>query len=254
MNTFFLQGRLLIFFSMLCFSCQNSGSESTEQEGQDEPDSTQTQTDANADWQVLLNGEDFSGWHEVGGDPNFYFEDGVLVGLTEEDLPNTFLVTDATYDDFVLELDFKIDDAINSGVQIRSSTYEKDTSTAYLSGQLEESERAWEAGRFHGYQIEIDPSERAWTGGFYEEGGRGWLQPLTDNEEAQQAFKPGEWNHMRIEAEGNHFKSFINGVAVADYTDDLASSGHIGLQLHGAWKEEQIGQEVRYKDIRIKEL
>lgn len=254
MKIIFLRSHLLSLFALLCFSCQPGSNEEATQEGTQETDTTNSSPNADADWQVLLNGEDFSGWHEVGGDPNFYFEDGVLVGLTEEDLPNTFLVTDDTYDDFVLELDFKIDDAINSGVQIRSSTYENDTTTAYLSGQLEESQRDWEAGRFHGYQIEIDPSERAWTGGFYEEGGRGWLQPLTDNEEAQQAFKPGEWNHMRIEAEGNHFKSYINGVPVANYTDDMASSGHIGLQLHGAWKEEQIGQEVRYKNIRIKEL
>ncbi|WP_277476737.1 3-keto-disaccharide hydrolase [Catalinimonas alkaloidigena] len=253
MNTIFLHGKLFIFFATLCFGCQPGNNEDAGQEKTQETD-TSSSPNANADWQVLFNGKDLGGWHEVGGDPNFYIEDSVLVGLTEEGLPNTFLVTDDTYDDFVLELDFKIDDAINSGVQIRSSTYENDTTTAYISGQLEESTRDWEAGRFHGYQIEIDPSERAWTGGFYEEGGRGWLQPLTDNEEAQQAFRPGEWNHMRIEAQGNQFKSYINGVAVADHTDDMASSGHIGLQLHGAGREEQIGQEVRYKNIKIREL
>ncbi len=37
-------------------------------------------------------------------------------------------------------------------------------------------------------------------------------------------------------------------------TDDLHDTGFIGLQLHGAWKEEQVGQKVYYRDIRIKEL
>jgi len=163
-------------------------------------------------------------------------------------------VTDRTYDDFVLELDFKIDSSINSGVQIRSTSYQNDTTTPYLSGQLEESTRDWEAGKFYGYQVEIDPSERAWTGGFYEEGGRGWLQPVTENEAGRKAFKPGEWNHLRIEAEGDHFVTYVNGTKVSDYRDQQASSGHIGLQLHGAWKEEQIGQQVRFKDIKIREM
>jgi hypothetical protein len=252
MQIIFYRGYLLSLLAMLCFSCQPTSTEDASNESME--DTTNTSAVTEEDWQVLFNGEDLSGWHKVGGDPNFYIEDRVLVGLTEEGLPNTFLVTDNTYDDFVLELDFKIDDAINSGVQIRSTTYEEDTTTTYVSGQLEEGNRDWKAGKFHGYQIEIDPSERAWSGGFYEEGGRGWLQPLTDNEEARQAFKPRAWNHMRIEAEGNQFKSFINGVPVADYTDDLSSSGQIGLQLHGASREEQIGQTVRYKDIKIKEL
>lgn len=252
MQIIFYRSYLLSLLAMSCFSCQFTSTEDATNESME--GTTNTSAEAEEDWQVLFNGEDFSGWHEVGGDPNFYIEDSALVGLTEEGLPNTFLVTDNTYDDFVLELDFKIDDAINSGVQIRSTTYEEDTTTIYVSGQLEESNRDWKAGKFHGYQIEIDPSERAWTGGFYEEGGRGWLQPLTDNEEARQAFKPGAWNHMRIEAEGNQFKSFINGVPVADYTDELSGRGHIGLQLHGASREEQIGQTVLYKNIKIKEL
>lgn len=34
--------------------------------------------------------------------------------------PNTFLATKKTYGDFILEFDFKIDDGLNSGVQLRS--------------------------------------------------------------------------------------------------------------------------------------
>ena len=34
--------------------------------------------------------------------------------------PNSFLCTEKEYGDFVLELEFKVDPALNSGVQVRS--------------------------------------------------------------------------------------------------------------------------------------
>lgn len=239
---------ILLLFAVAAFvSCQPAS--------QNSENVTENETDTSSgDYTMIFNGENLEGWEVKGGDANFYVEDGAIVGLTEEDVPNSFLVTENEYDDFVLELEFKIDPEINSGVQIRSGVYEKDTTTAYLSGKLEEGTRDWKAGRVHGYQIEIDPSDRAWTGGFYEEGGRGWLQPLTDNVASQEAFKQGEWNHLKINADGNHFETWINGVKAADTTDDVARSGFIGLQLHSAWKDQQVGKKVWFRDIRIQEL
>ncbi|WKN46114.1 3-keto-disaccharide hydrolase [Tunicatimonas pelagia] len=211
-------------------------------------------TTSSEEWQFLFNGDDLSGWEVLGGDANFYVEDGMIVGLTEKGLPNCFLATQGEYDDFVLEVEFKIDSAINSGVQIRSATYERDTTIAYINGKLEEGSRDWEAGRVYGYQVEIDPSERAWTGGFYEEGGRGWLVPLTGQPKAQEAFRAGDWNRFKIRAEGNTFKTWINDVEAVQTTDEQHSKGFIALQLHGAGREEQVGQKVYYRNIRIKEL
>jgi len=228
-----------------CAPSSTSSEETTNEE------STVTAED---EWQPLFNGTDLSGWEVLGGEANFYVEDGVIVGLTEEDLPNCFLATQNEYEDFILEVEFKIDSAINSGVQIRSDTYEQDTTTSYVNGQLEEGTRDWESGRVYGYQIEIDPSDRAWTGGFYEEGGRGWLVPLKDQPKAQEAFEANDWNHFRIRAEGNHFQTWINDIEAVQTTDDQHDQGFIALQLHGAWKEEQIGQKVYYRNIRIREL
>jgi hypothetical protein len=206
-------------------------------------------------WVDLFNGTDLEGW-EVKGAPesNFFVEDGILVAETKMGLPNTFLATTKNYANFELEVDFKVDKGMNSGVQIRSSVYQEPTTTAYLNGGLEEETRDWEAGTVNGYQIEIDPSDRAWTGGFYEEGGRGWLVPLTENEQARKAFKQGEWNHFRIIANGNHFQIWINGVKSVEATDDKASSGFIALQLHGINNEDQLGLRVLWKNIRIHEL
>lgn len=205
-------------------------------------------------WQPLFDGQTLENWRVVGDSGRFYVENQMIVGETIPDVGNSFLATRGSYDDFILEAEVKIGNDINSGIQIRSGIYRQDTTTAYLNGSLESGERSWPAGRVHGYQIEVDPSERAWTGGFYEEGGRGWLQPLTNKPEARKAFKPGEWNKLRIKAQGNTFKTWVNGVPAADTTDADAASGFIALQLHGAWKDEQIGQKVYWRNLRIQPL
>ncbi len=206
-------------------------------------------------WVDLFNGTDLEGW-EVKGAPesNFFVEDGLLVAETRMGLPNTFLATTRNYSNFELELDFKVNTGMNTGVQIRSDVYDEPTTTPYLNGRLEEGTRDWEIGTVHGYQIEIDPSERAWSGGFYEEGGRGWLVPLTENEAARKAFKQEDWNHFRIIADGNRFQTWINGVKAVETTDDKASTGFIALQLHSISSEEQQGLRVLWKNIRIREL
>lgn len=206
-------------------------------------------------WVDLFNGTDLEGW-EVKGAPesNFFVEDGILVAETKMGLPNTFLATTKSFANFELEVDFKVNKGMNTGVQIRSGVYDKPTTTPYLNGQLEESTRDWEVGKVYGYQIEIDPSDRAWSGGFYEEGGRGWLIPLNDNEEARKAFKQEDWNHFQIIADGNKFQAWINGVKAFESTDDKASSGFIALQLHSINNEDQLGLRVLWKNIRIREL
>ena len=44
--------------------------------------------------------------------------DGTIVGISKLGTPNTFLATQKQYGDFILEFDFKIDEGLNSGVQI----------------------------------------------------------------------------------------------------------------------------------------
>ena len=206
-------------------------------------------------WTDLFNGENLDGWEIRGAEEsNFFVENGMLVAETKMGLPNTFLVTTRDYSDFELEAEFRVNTGMNTGIQIRSSVYEEETTTPYLNGRLEESERTWPAGKVNGYQIEIDPSDRAWTGGFYEEGGRGWLVPLTENEEARNAYNKEDWNHLRITARGNHFQTWINGVEAVNTTDDKASAGFIGLQLHSIRRDDQVGLKTVWKYVRIKEL
>lgn len=105
----------------------------------------------------------------------------------------------------------------------------------------------------HGYQVEIDPSARAYSAGIYDEGRRGWLMDLKDNEPARKAFKSNEWNKFRVECKGDSIKTFINGVAAADIKDNVTPKGLIALQVHGVGKKTET-MEVRWKNIKLKDL
>ncbi len=208
----------------------------------------------------LFDGKSLEGWQNFGGG-KFFVEDGAIVGEAAPNLPNSLLATEKMYGDFELQVDFKIDPLLNSGIQIRSHVYDKETTTIRWGGRFKEDgskdvrERTWEAGRFWGYQIEIDPTDRGWSGTLYEEGARGFLHTPGENEEAKRAFKQGEWNHFRIIANGDRFQTWLNGVPVADVRDDDQASGYIALQLHGIGKNlEKIGQKVRWRNIRLKPL
>lgn len=185
-------------------------------------------------WVALFNGTDLTGWNQKGGEANYSVRDGAIVGATVHNTPNSFLTTDKMYGDFILELDYKVDPSMNSGIQIRSNSYDW-----YMNG------------RVHGYQIEIDPSDRAWSAGIYDEARRGWLVPLVDNPLAQQAFRQNEWNHYRIEAIGDSIKTWINDVPAAFLVDDKTRDGFIALQVHSIGADAQAGTEIIWKDVRI---
>jgi len=182
----------------------------------------------------IFDGKTTEGWEQRGGKAVYLPVDGSIVGETRPGQPNAFLCTEKQYDDFEMDLLFKVDAELNSGVQIRS--------------------RARQDGAVQGYQIEIDPSARAWTCGLYEENGRGWIDDLTDNPPAQKAFRPGEWNRMRVVAVGHHIRTWLNGVPAADVVDaDGDLSGFIGLQVHGVGGRVDPLQ-VRWKNIKVREI
>ena len=64
------------------------------------------------------------------------------------------------------------------------------------------------------------------------------------------AFKPGQWNEMRVRAQGRDIIVFLNGEKTAELKNDSGSlEGHFGLQLHGSQR-----MDVSYRNIRIREL
>ena len=176
--------------------------------------------------------------------------DGVLVGTTTEGSPNTFLATNAPLKDFELEFQVKVDDELNSGVQIRSHLAKEGEKPEGAGGPLP-------AGRLYGPQCEISIDGHA--GNFYDEARRGvWWSGLTNTdsirtEAAKGAFKKGEWNSYRIAVVGDHYRSWINGVPTADFRQPHDPEGHIGFQVHGIAKGTG-PYSVRWRNVRLKNL
>jgi hypothetical protein len=199
-------------------------------------------------WKPLFDGKSLSGWTQRGGKAKYRAEDGQIIGTSVPNTSNSFLCTEREYGDFALELEFKVDPKLNSGVQIRSHAFDEPK-------QIEHGGRTIKiaAGRVHGYQVEIDPSDRAWSGGIYDEGRRGWLNDLKQNDAARKAFKANEWNKFRIECRGDSIKTWLNDVPAADLKDSMTPKGFIALQVHGVGSNTD-PLEVRWRNIRIREL
>lgn len=192
----------------------------------------------NSGWINLFDGRTLSGWKALGGKATYDVVNGEIVGSAVLNTGNTFLVTEREYGDFILELEVKIEDtANNSGIQTRSHF-----DAAANNG----------SGRVYGRQVEIDPSSRKWTGGVYDEARRMWLYPLSYNPAAQSAFKPDEYNKIRIECIGNETKTWVNNQPAAYVVDTLDSSGFIGLQVHAIGNKRLEGKKTYFRNIRIK--
>ncbi len=211
-------------------------------------------------WIDLFNGKDLAGWVQRGGKAKYTVEDGAIVGSTVLKTPNSFLCTEKEYGDFVLELEFKVDPVLNSGVQIRSECF--DTAKTMKAG---EKEIKIPAGRVHGYQVEIDmdpAKKRWWVAGVYDEGRRAWLFPgsLGGNgkaftEQGAKLAKPGDWNKFRVEAKGKSIKTWLNGELRADLKDEMTLKGFIALQVHSVSNEPaKEGLKVVWRNIRLKPL
>src|SRR5579864_9222777 len=95
-------------------------------------------------WVNLFNGKDLGGWKQLNGKAKYEAQNGEIAGSTVSGEPNSFLATENIFSDFILELEFKADPSMNSGIQFRS-----------------ENKSDYRDGRVHGYQYEIDPSTRA---------------------------------------------------------------------------------------------
>ena len=56
-------------------------------------------------WTPLFDGKTLRGWTQRGGKAHYEVLDGAIVGTSVPNTPNSFLCTERSYGDFVLELD-----------------------------------------------------------------------------------------------------------------------------------------------------
>jgi len=229
--------------------------------------------------QTLFNGKDLSGWK---GHPDFWsVRDGAITGqstATKVVDANTFLVWQGGEPaNFELRLKFRLTAQNakgwgNSGVQYRSRVidaekfvvggYQADIDSPFrYTGMLYE-ERGRGILMNPGQKVRVGPAEAAAAAPADAKKGKGKAGPRpkidvlgtpTTAEQIQAALKMGDWNELRIVANGNQLQHYVNGVLTADVTDaDPAvapKSGVIALQMH---KGEPM--TVQFKDIQLKKL
>ncbi len=189
----------------------------------------------------LFDGKSLEGWTQRNGTAKYRIEGDSIVGTTSEGSPNSFLCTDKLYGDFELLFDVKVDNALNSGVQIRSRC-EGDTPD----------------GRVNGPQVEIEAGndDGSTSGYVYGEAAGGWMTP-DDERKPHNHFIRNEWNSYRIMATGSKIQTWINGHQISDlvHEDRFKShpQGFIGLQVHAIGAGDG-PYEVRWRNIKIRDL
>ena len=196
-------------------------------------------------WVDLFDGKSLEGWIQRDGKAVYEVRDGVIVGTSVLNTPNSFLCTERDYGDFELEFEVKCG-VINSGVQIRSQA------------SKEAKDMGGEKQRVNGPQVEIEHSPGQ-AGYVYGEAYSGWRSPEPKSKDpavkAHRIFRNDDWNHYRIVAKGPRIQTSINGQIVADLVDEeslrLYPEGFIGLQVHS---HKKAGVEIHWRNIRIREL
>jgi hypothetical protein len=191
-------------------------------------------------WISIFNGKDLTGWKIVAKEnpASAVVEDGMVVlRQRPETVEHTFVASEETYRNFILELDLKDDPSVNSGILLRCVESSADARI-----------------RLNGYQVKIDDTPRAWTGGIFDDFGDSWkwMHDLSNNEPGRSAFKLGEWAHFRIECIGETIKVWVNGVPTCHLVDGKYTNGPIAFKIHSAGKNPKVSQSaIRLKNIRI---
>lgn len=190
----------------------------------------------NSGWVSIFDGKTMTGWSKKavhdGNGGLWEVQGGALVANQEPDHKGGLIGTDKTYGDFEVELEFKVDMPVDTGLFLRTR----------------------EDGM--GYQITIDYRKDGYIGSLYAPAEGGFIQV---NKLWENYFKKNSWNKLRARIEGQpaHVQAWLNGIKTIDFKDNrnrFPASGYIGLQVHGgagAWGDTS---RARFRNIRIKEL
>ncbi|WP_026475246.1 3-keto-disaccharide hydrolase [Alkaliflexus imshenetskii] len=181
------------------------------------------------EWSSLFNGRNLSGWNHLNGELLPQVQRGELIFPASTKSSTGKLLTNNEFSNFILELELMVVENANGVISFQT-----------------------QPDANQGYKLIINNAANNWNGSVYCEAGRGWLYTGELNPMAATAYKPGQWNHLRIERIGNNIRTWINNVPVAHVIDDNHVAGFIALQVDNDDATEQNSGEVRFKNIRIK--
>ncbi len=236
----------LLCFGILPACTSSTGNQNNSQSGKADSTIQKVQTQEAIS---LFNGKNMDGWHTFNkdsADPCWHAENGVLT--LDPDLGGGgTLITDNTYENFILTLDWKISPEGNSGILvnvIEDLKYDH----AYLT--------APEMQVLDNKDAEDNKDSTHLAGSLYD-----MIACNPDN-----VNPAGEWNKVKIKQNNGDLTFWINEHKVAnvqigsqEWKERIADSkfsgvadfgkskkGHIGLQDHG--------HKVSYKNIKIQVL
>jgi hypothetical protein len=173
-----------------------------------------------SEWKQIFNGIDLNGWSIIGGEGKVNIADSCLIlQMKANTTEHTFVKSNKKYKDFILEIDVKRDPGFFYGILFRARNA---PDTAHV--------------RLYGYQVKADHlPNRRWTGGIFDDFGNtwNWLYPLEGNPMAQNAtHDPGIWDHLRIEAIGDHIKVWLNDIPTTNLINTKYPRGYIAFKIH----------------------
>lgn len=178
----------------------------------------------------MFNGKDLTGWNTTG---NWVVEDENIVlkprpGEHGWKRFKDYLTTDRKYGDFVLDLEFKINEKGNSGVFLRVGDREDHVNS--------------------GFEVQILDTHGKKNVGHHDCGG-----VIKTAAPSKNMVKPaGQWNRYIITLKGDHLTVVLNGEQIIDLEldetplKDRPDEGYISFQDEG--------KKVWYRNVRIKEL
>lgn len=173
--------------------------------------------------QPLVTGADAEGTPEgwfAEDDAHWTVEDGVLVG---RDGPG-HLFTRETFRDFEMRALVKVSEHGNSGMYFRVKPNP-------------DPNNPWPIG----YEAQVDQHDpKNFTGCVYNAAWPAYIKgPITRDE---------AWFDYRVRVEGEHVRTWINGVPMVDTFLDTYDAGHLAVQGHNP------GSVIMYKDFRVLKL
>ena len=166
----------------------------------------------NSEWTTLFDGSSLDGWTAI-GDANWELGEGAVSATSG----GGFLVSNASYTDFELTLEFWVDTPANSGVFIRCADPQDVRDTNCYEVNIYDT-RADQTYRTAGIVNVAAPSAVIDAG--------------------------GRWNTFEITARGSRLTVTMNGTQTVDVTDDRLASGPLALQYGGGI--------VRFRNVQIR--
>ena len=241
------------------------------------------------EWTSIFNGRDLTGWHRqkqkgqhgTGGRWKVTKE-GFLSG--EQDPPDSgnggLLLSDETFSEFELTLSVDADWGPDSGIFVRTDErgggwqiyvdHHDNGNVGHIRLETKPYSvpfRPWGFSRISSRQpdlvMAVDVRTKSWPDGVYEYS--------CTQDEWLAAWKPNDWNELKIRCTGGHLpviETWVNGLKVCRFNaattthpqfdqkrarDVVQPTGSVGLQVHGG-KNWKAGKRVYWKDLRLRRL